>query len=415
MEVIIFFAGLLIGVAIAYFITRKTTVSFSDIEKKQQEIVELNKKIAELSVLNSKSEEFLNKEAEMQKKLTMEFENLAAKILKENTNDFTTSSKKELDAMLDPFRQKINEFQKKVEENIQTNEKNYVTFDTQIRNLMENNRHIEKEARNLAQALKGSNKTQGNWGEMQLKRIFELSGLQENIEYSLQQTINMDDSQKRPDAVVYLPDNRQIIVDSKVSLLSYVEYFNANDEEKKAEFFKKFLDSLKYHIKSLSSKDYFISSDLNSPDFVLLFVPSEACFSLILQMSGEIFSDAWAKKIILVSPTTLLATLKSINLFWTQAKQTQNAMKIAYESGKLYDNFVMIMKDLESVSKSFKTVSESFSSVFNKFYEGNGNITKRVENLKKLGAKATKQIPSNFLEEEESEDEILLLDENVNV
>lgn len=409
MEIILFVAGVITGAFIVYFVHSKNTVSLADIDKKQQEIVELNKKIAELNTINSKNDEFSKKEEEMKKKLTLEFENLASKILKENTNDFNTMSKKELDTMLEPFRSKINEFQKKVEENIETNQKNHVIFDTQIRSLIENNRHIEKEARNLAQALKGSNKLQGNWGEMQLQRIFELSGLQEGVEYSLQHTIKSEtDSLQRPDAVVYLPDDRQIIVDSKVSLTSYVDYFNAETEIQKSEAFKRFLDSLKQHIKGLAQKEYYASSDLNSPDFVLLFIPSEACFSLILQMNGTLFSDAWAQKIILVSPTTLLATLKSINLFWTQTKQNQNAINIADESGKLYDSFVMLLGDLMSISKSFKNVSESFNSALSRLSDGRGNISRRIEKLKKLGAKAKKQIPQDFLDEDEEEQTFMI-------
>ena len=415
MEIVLFLVGLFVGAGLVYFIMRKSSVSFADMEKKQREIVELNRQVAELSALNSKKEEFSQKEEEMQKKLSMEFENLASKILKENTNEFNTMSKKELDSLLEPFRTKINEFQKKVEENIQSNEKNNITFDTQIRNLIENNRQIEKEARNLASALKGSNKIQGNWGEMQLKRIFELSGLQEGVEYSLQTTIKSEtDSTQRPDAVVYLPDNRQIIVDSKVSLNSYVEYFNSENEVQKSEAFKKFLESLKQHIKGLAQKEYYASGDLNSPDFVLLFVPSEACFSLVLQMSETIFSEAWNQKIILVSPTTLLATLKSINLFWVQAKQNQNAINIADESGKLYDSFVALIGDLASIEKSFKSVSDGFTSVMNRLSEGRGNITKRIENLKKLGAKAKKQIPQELLSKEEDED-MLMIEEKTGV
>ena len=406
MEIFIFALGVILGALLTWFLLNKSSThslnAESDIKEElsaeRNKVLELNTQVAQLAAKNENYKELLDKQEELQKKLTTEFENIASKILKENTTEFSKTNQKELDDILKPFKERIMEFEKKIETVRNEEIKDITSLKTEIKHLTDNNQRLSEDANNLASALKGQNKTQGNWGEVILERILEMSGLRADYEYSTQYTIKNDDGKmQRPDVVVHLPENRHIIIDSKVSLVSYENFYNAQEDDDKQVYIKEFINSLKKHIKDLGEKEYFEAESINSPDFVLMFIPIEASFHLIFQQDNSILDFAWEKKIVLVGPSTLLAALKTINLFWNQEKQTRNVMEIVKESGTMYDKFVGLLDDLSKTRNSL-------NNAFNKLSEGNGNIIKRVENLKKLGAKASKAIPLEYLSEEVEEE-----------
>ncbi len=249
-------------------------------------------------------------------------------------------------------------------------------------------------------------KKQGNWGEVVLERILERSGLNEGEQGYQKQAVDQttDGRNIQPDVIVNLPDNKHIIIDSKVSLVAYERAVNANTEEERVVQVKEHLASLKRHIKGLSDKHYQTAKKLNSPDFVLLFIPIESSFSLAVQEDQELFSYAWDQKVVIVSPSTLLATLRTIASIWQQENQTRNALEIARQSGALYDKFVNFVGDLENIGKGMDSVRKTYDLAMNKLYSGNGNLISRVERIKKLGAKATKELPGNLLETEQAAD-----------
>jgi DNA recombination protein RmuC len=275
---------------------------------------------------------------------------------------------------------------------------------------------MTEEANNLTRALKGDSKTQGNWGEFILESILEKSGLQKGIQYLVQQSHTSDEgSRQKPDVIVHLPDDKHIIIDSKVSLKDYEAYCSADTEEEKAIYLKRHIESIKNHIKGLSVKKYQTLYDLKSLDFVIMFVPIEPAFSIAVQNELGIWNDAFDKNIVLISPATLLATLRTIANIWKQDSQNNNALEIAKQSGALYDKFVGFIEDLLKVGKQMDTAKETYSDAMKKLSEGSGNIIRKIENIKKLGANTSKQIPQNILdragvEEEEENKENKLLD-----
>jgi len=258
----------------------------------------------------------------------------------------------------------------------------------------------------LAKALKGDNKKQGNWGEIILEKVLERSGLVKGQEYETQFSTNNEQGKRiQPDAVIFLPDNKHIIVDSKVSLIAYEAFVNAASDEEKDKYIKLHLESVRNHVKELSEKDYQTSADFNTPDFVLLFIPIESSFSVAVQADQEIFNYAWDRKIVIVSPSTLLATLRTIASVWKQERQTKNALDIARQSGNLYDKFVGFVEDLEKIGKSIDTSKSSYESAFNKLKTGSGNLIKRAEDIKKLGAKSTKNLPDKLIESDSEQED----------
>jgi DNA recombination protein RmuC len=338
---------------------------------------------------------------EIQKKFTTEFENIAGKILKKNSEEFTLANQKNIGEVLAPLKEKIHLFEKKVEDTYQKGLKDQTDLRAELKKLYELNHRISEEASNLAKALKGDVKKQGNWGEVVLERILERSGLNEGKQGYQKQFSDISDEGKRiqPDVVINLPDNKHIIIDSKVSLIAYERVVNAQTEGERAKFAKEHLVSLKTHIKGLSEKHYQTARSLNSPDFVLLFIPIESSFSLAIQEDQELFSFAWDQKVVIVSPSTLLATLRTISSIWQQENQTRNAMEIARQSGALYDKFVNFAGDLEGIGKGLDSTRKSYDQAMNKLQTGSGNLIGRVEKIKKLGAKATKELPLNLLGE----------------
>ncbi|NQU51862.1 MAG: DNA recombination protein RmuC [Bacteroidetes bacterium] len=336
---------------------------------------------------------------EIQKKFTTEFENIANKILEKNSEKFTAANQKNLGEVLNPLKEKINLFEKKVEDTYQKGLKDQTDLRAELKKLHDLNSKISEEANNLTRALKGDVKKQGNWGEVVLERILERSGLNEGEQGYQKQFSDISEEGKRiqPDVVINLPDNKHIIIDSKVSLIAFERAVNSVTEEERVSNIKEHLLSLKAHIKGLSEKHYQTASKLNSPDFVLLFIPIEASFSVAIQEDQELFSFAWDMKVVLVSPSTLLATLRTISSIWQQANQTKNAIEIARQGGALYDKFVGFIADMENIGKNLETTRKTYDLALNKLHVGSGNLVKRAENIKKLGAKTTKALPGNIL------------------
>jgi DNA recombination protein RmuC len=329
-----------------------------------------------------------------------EFENVAEKLLKEKSREFTDVNKLSIDAILSPLKQNIKAFEDKVDKvyNMEAAERN--TLKGVITQLMELNQTISAEASNLTKALKGDNKKQGNWGEVILEKVLERSGLVRDREYRVQATLNhADGSRLQPDVIIDLPDNKHLIIDSKVSLIAYERLVNCETEEERKLHSKAHVESLRNHVHGLSSKSYHDLYQVNSPDFVLLFIPIESSFSFAVQLDADLFSDAWDKRVVIVSPSTLLATLRTIASVWKQERQNRNVLEIARLSGAMYDKFVGFMADMESIGKNINQTQSVYSNAFNKLIDGNGNLTKTAEKIKGLGAKANKQLDSKYLDD----------------
>lgn len=375
----------------------------NELEEKRAQLLQLNIELSEWKTRHTNTEEKLHSQKEeletIQNKFTKEFENLASKILEDKSQRFTEQNKSNLDIILNPLKEKIKDFEEKVEKAYKAESTERITLKAEIKNLIDLNKQISEEANNLATALKGNNKTQGNWGEFILEKILERSGLIKNQEYKTQvNTQNDEGSRIQPDVVVFLPDNKHIIIDAKVSLIAYEAFVNSSDEFEKTKLLRAHLDSVKSHIKLLSEKNYHTSVDFITPDFVLLFIPIESSFSLAIQADYELFNFAWDRKIVVVSPSTLLATLRTISSIWKQERQTRNALEIAEQGGKLYDKFVGFVEDLIATGKKMDEAKKSYSEAMGKLTDGTGNLVRRAEKLKELGAKTTKNISQNLIE-----------------
>jgi DNA recombination protein RmuC len=338
---------------------------------------------------------------EIQQKFQLEFQNIANKLLDEKSQKFVETNKSHLDILLNPLKENIKAFEEKVDKvyNMEAAERN--TLKGVISQLMELNKLISNEAQNLTKALKGDSKKQGNWGEVILERVLERSGLVKDREYRLQASlISADGSRLQPDVIIDLPDDKHLIIDSKVSLIAYERLVNCDSEDERKLYSKAHVESIRNHVNGLSSKNYHDLYQINSPDFVLLFVPIESSFSVAVQLDAELFSDAWEKRVVIVSPSTLLATLRTISSIWKQERQNRNVLEIARLSGAMYDKFVGFIGDMENIGKNIKQSQTAYESAINKLTEGNGNLTKTAEKIKGLGAKANKQLDQKFIEGE---------------
>lgn len=379
--------------------------------QQKEEIGELkgeNKNLRdELSVtttnLTNLEEKLTDQKAEMQdlqKKFTTEFENIANKILEEKSIKFTAQNKENIDTVLTPLNEKLKSFEEKVQSTYEKGLAERTELKSQIIQLSELNQTLSKDAQNLTKALTYDNKAQGNWGEMILEKILSDSGLTEGEEYSKQfTTTNEAGKTVRPDYIIQLPDSKHIVVDSKVSLVAYNKYITPESEESKASALKEHLISVKNHIKFLSEKNYQTGSKLDSPDFVLLFMPIEASFSLAIQNDKELYEYAITRNIVIVSPTTLLATIKTIASIWKQEKQNRNTLEIASQAGALYDKFVGFLEDMEKIERGLSQAESAYQGALNKLQTGKGNLVRRTEKIKELGVSTSKQIPQKFLEE----------------
>lgn len=357
----------------------KTQTEFDNLQKKQA----------------SQKEEIEN----LQVKFTKEFENLANKILDQKSQKFTLSNKENIEQILNPLKLKIKEFEDKVDQTHKENIGIHSSLKQQIVDLKDLNRQMSKETLNLTKALKGDSKTQGDWGETQLETILEKSNLVNNIHYTKQGSYRDDEGKlKKPDFVINLPENRNLIIDSKVSLTAYEKYFSEENEEHRKLHLQKHIESIRKHIKELSSKRYEQLYGINSPDYVLMFVPTEPALILALTHYNNLYLEALDRNIVLVSSSTLLATLSTVASIWQQENQKRNVLEIARQAGALYNKFEGLLKDLINVGNKLDNAKTSYSDAMNKLSSGRGNLIISVEKLKKLGAKTEKSLPSKLID-----------------
>lgn len=374
-----------------------------EIELKQQEIIKLHNELTAAQSNSKNIEQRLGEQkAEMEdlnKRFKTEFENLATKILEEKSQKFTEQNKQSLDGILTPLKDRIKDFEEKVQKVYDTEAAERNMLKGEIKQLMGLNLQMHQDAQNLTKALKGDNKTQGNWGEFILESILEKSGLVKDREYKTQESITTEDGKRyQPDVVIQLPDGKCLIIDSKVSLVAYERYVSADDEITKAQALKEHSLSFKNHIKGLSDKNYQNLYGVNSLDFVLLFVPIESAFAATVQFDNQLFNDAFERNIVIVSPSTLLATLRTVANIWRQESQNKNAIEIANKAGDMYDKFVGFVDDLIALGNKMRDSQKAYEGAMNKLHQGSGNLVKRSEDLKKLGAKANKALPQNLID-----------------
>ncbi len=438
MEIVAVIIGLIVGVVLAYFILKSQNKSGGEVdvlkEERQQLLTELSviksqkvnlvdelknekdthaqereKNIQlnrQLSTVESdyknlkiKLDEHKKEIAELQQQFKNEFKNLAQEIFEEKSKKFTDQNKTNIGELLNPLREKIDKFEEKVEK---SNKENLIwnsALKEQITSLKELNLQITKEAENLTRALKGDSKSQGNWGEMQLEAILEKVGLQKGVHYEKEKNYkNEEGDNQRLDYIIKMPDDKYLVLDSKVSLTAYSNYFDADDDVKQARFLKNHLDSMYSHIKTLGDKNYQNLYDINQPDYVLMFIANEPALTIALKEDHSLYEKALDKNIVLVSTTTLMATLRTISYIWKQDLQNKNAIEIATQAGALYDKFTNFTDDLLKVGNNLKTTQNSYSDAMKKLYDGKGNLIRRTEILRELGAKTTKNIDKRLLD-----------------
>lgn len=386
--------------------TEELKEELKHIQTEKENLIKVNtRQDVDLKNLQTKLTEQKEEIEGLQEKFTKEFENLANKILEEKSNKFTVQNKENIKNILDPLEKKIKDFEEKVDKTHKESIDYHSALRQQILGLKELNAQMSKETLNLTKALKGDSKTQGNWGELVLERVLEKSGLEKDREYFVQQSFNNEEGKRiMPDVVIHLPDNKKMVVDSKVSLTAYEQFINTEDEQEKERFLKEHLISLKRHVEQLSEKKYEDIYRIESPDFVLLFVPIEPAFAVALQQDGTLYNKAFERNIVIVTPTTLLATLRTIDTMWNNEKQQRNAIEIARQAGALYDKFEGLLKDLINIGKKIDATKSDYSAAMNKLVEGRGNLITSVEKLKKMGAKAKKALPQTIIDRANEEE-----------
>ena len=374
-----------------------------ELKQNQTELLKLNN---ELSTTREESKNLLSRMSEQKQELTLlkeqftkEFENLANKIFEEKTQKFADQNKTNLSEILTPLGEKIKDFEKKVNDVYVNESKDRASLKEQLNMLQSLNQQMSKETQNLTKALKGETKTQGNWGEFILESVLEKSGLVKDREYSIQQSFTTEEGKRyQPDVIINLPEGKTLIVDSKVSLVAYEKFWSSEDDLEKTQALKEHLQSLRNHIKGLSDKNYQNLYEVKSLDFVILFVPIEPAFALAMQADPALFNEAFDKNIVIVSPSTLLVTLKTVASIWRFEYQNRNAIDIAKKAGDLHDKFVGFVDDLIGLGNKMRDSQKAYEGAMNKLSTGAGNIVKRTDELRKLGAKASKALPQPLLD-----------------
>lgn len=394
--------------AVAENIRRDTQSIREELAQERSKSESLQIKLAGIQTENNNLIQKLSEQKtqleDLQTKFTKEFENLANRILDDKSKKFTEQNETQLKNILDPLKDRIRDFEKRVNETHNESAIERSALKEQLSIMAKMNQRMSEEAMNLTKALKGDSKKQGNWGELILEKVLEKSGLTKGREYDVQQSFTLEDgSRLQPDVIIRLPESKNLIVDSKVSLVAYERYVASDDDDKTAQeqFLKEHINSIRAHIKGLSGKNYQNLYGIGSPDFVLLFIPIEPAFILSISSDNELYNDAFDKNVVLVSPTTLLATLRTIANVWKQEYQNQNAMEIARQGADMYDKFVAFTEDLIKVGKLMDDSKKTYSEAMNKLYDGKGNLVRRAENMKKLGIKAGKQLPQGLVDRAE--------------
>ena len=448
MEILYIILAFIFGAVLAYFILKSSSVSRKSYEELQQNFnqkeADLNRIIAEISAQNKAQIQKIAEQQELnerqnseikdlqndknqliglksqlaaqneslqqlldsqkeeivkiQEEAKLQFENLANKILEEKTLKFTEQNQQNLKNILNPLQEKITDFEKKVENTHKESIDYHAALRQQILGLKEMNLQMSKETLNLTKALKGDSKIQGNWGELVLERVLEKSGLEKGREYEIQKSFTTEEGNRvQPDVIINLPDGKKMIVDSKVSLTAYEKYINEEDDEQKSSFLKEHVNSLKRHVEQLGSKNYQHLYQMESPDFVLLFIPIEPAFAIALNEDTQLYNKAFERNIVIVTPSTLLATLRTIDSMWTNQKQQENAYEIARQAGALYDKFDGFVTDLVKIGKKMDEAKTEYEGAMNKLVDGKGNLITSVQKLKIMGAKAKKSLPDAIL------------------
>ena len=448
MEILYIILAFILGAVLAYFILKSSSVSRKSYEELQQNFnqkeADLNRIIAEISAQNKAQIQKIAEQQELnerqnseikdlqsdknqliglksqlaaqneslqqlldsqkeeivkiQEEAKLQFENLANKILEEKTLKFTEQNQQNLKNILNPLQEKITDFEKKVENTHKESIDYHAALRQQILGLKEMNLQMSKETLNLTKALKGDSKIQGNWGELVLERVLEKSGLEKGREYEIQKSFTTEEGNRvQPDVIINLPDGKKMIVDSKVSLTAYEKYINEEDDEQKSSFLKEHVNSLKRHVEQLGSKNYQHLYQMESPDFVLLFIPIEPAFAIALNEDTQLYNKAFERNIVIVTPSTLLATLRTIDSMWTNQKQQENAYEIARQAGALYDKFDGFVTDLVKIGKKMDEAKTEYEGAMNKLVDGKGNLITSVQKLKIMGAKAKKSLPDAIL------------------
>ncbi len=391
--------GLSLGVTISQLLARgqrtKTDTDLAELSSIRLELTTANGVLEQRLVgQQSQYEAQLKLLQDAKKTLSTEFENLANRIFEDKQAKFSVQNKEALEVTLSPLRRDIGDFRKQVESAYDKENADRNKLVGQLSELQKQTMQVSADAVSLANALRGDNKAQGNWGEFILEKLLEDSGLSKGREYDTQVALKDESGKRRnPDVIIHLPEGRDIVIDAKVSLVDYERYFHAEDDETKKQCLRQHLSSLRAHIKGLSHKDYENLEGVNSLDFVLIFVPVEAAFMLALDQDPEMMRDAYDRGIILVSPSTLMVTLRTIKNLWRYADQSRNAQVIADKAGGLYDQFVRYIESLEEVGKHISKSQEAWDTAHKRLSTGKGNLIRRTEELKKLGAKAKKSLP----------------------
>ncbi|WP_245977373.1 DNA recombination protein RmuC [Albibacterium indicum] len=385
------------------FLKQENNMLKNELEAERATSIQAQKKLEKTqSYFDAQSEKMAEQRKEIElikNQMNKDFELIAHRIITENSERFSESSEKNLSQIINPFKENLRKFEDKVNQVYNEESKDRNSLKGAVDLLIEQSKQIQDEANNLSKALKGNNKKQGNWGEIILERVLERSGLLKNQEYRLQESfVNNHGQRLQPDAIIDLPDEKNLVIDSKVSLIAYERWINTEVEEEKSLFAKQHLQSVKNHIIELSAKNYCDLYQINSPDFVLLFIPIESSFSMSISMDNDLFNFAWERRVVLVSPSTLLATLRTIAGLWKQERQNRNVIAIAREAGLLYDKFVGFIDDMEKIEKQINLLSKTHEDARKKLDSGRGNIISKIEKLRKLGAKTTKTLDSSLLD-----------------
>ena len=378
MDVFLIFLGLVILCGVAYIVFKLSNNSNISLEESHEK----------------KSEEL----KQMKNILSLEFKNLANEIFEEKSKKFSSNNKETISTILDPLKERIQNFENKVEKSNQANSEWNGRLQEQIKSLKELNLQMSKEAENLTHALKGDSKTQGNWGELQVENILKKVGLKEGIGYDKEKNFkNEDDDNQRPDYIVNLPDGKNIIIDSKVSLTAYANYFNTKNSDEKKNLLKDHVKSVNNHVKNLSEKNY-QNLELNQPDYILMFIANEPALGLALIEDSQIYDKALENNIIIVSTSTLLATLSTVAFMWKQDNQNKHALEIARQAGALYDKFCSFSDELIKVGSNIDSTKKTYSDAMKKLVDGKDNLVRKSERLRELGAKASKKINSKLID-----------------